>query len=541
MRGDKDTNFEPTSPEQEITRRQLLERAAALGISASVLPAFLASEAAAWPLAEGQSGGTLNVRTWGLYAGTLDPVEVPSFLEYQTVAPIYEGLLGYKPGSKKAYPLLAQEVEQSKDGKRFKFNLKRGIPFHGGYGEVTAEDVAFSLLRGNAAPANSDGSRGKLRRVRVTGKYSGVIELTTPYVPYMTGSLTRWTAAIVSKRAVQQLGERFKTRPIATGPYQVSEFVPQQGATLTRFRNYEGQVRSIAAPATFNEIVYRVIVQDNAAVIALQSGQLSYAMIGAGFLNILRGDSRYTTYPSSIPGHYVLGMNTQHRLLRNPNLRKAIRWGIDMQQVANGAFEGFNPPDWYLIQHGNPGFWRGTPKYRRDLARAREFFRAGGSPKDPLKIQTLVAPSFKAAAEILAEQLKEVGFNIVVDAGSSPDAQAWRRQNPPSADSAMHFTIIPHGFDPSDWTEPFHSHRIGVNSVCFWDNERYDALWQQATQTLDAKKRKALYEQMQRIFATEMPTSMLLKGIQYYAGKRSLRPAFSPWGFAAYHLFGGTP
>ena len=41
--------------------------------------------------------------------------------------------------------MLAEEFESSPTACAFAFKLKEGIPFHGGYGEVTAEDVKYSL------------------------------------------------------------------------------------------------------------------------------------------------------------------------------------------------------------------------------------------------------------------------------------------------------------------------------------------------------------------------------------------------------------
>src|SRR5688500_8710496 len=41
--------------------------------------------------------------------------------------------------------VLAETWEISEDGLRIDFTLKQGVQFHGGYGELTAEDVKFSL------------------------------------------------------------------------------------------------------------------------------------------------------------------------------------------------------------------------------------------------------------------------------------------------------------------------------------------------------------------------------------------------------------
>ena len=42
---------------------------------------------------------------------------------------------------------LAESWKSSPDGKQWTFNLRKGVQFHSGYGEVTAEDVVYSLQR----------------------------------------------------------------------------------------------------------------------------------------------------------------------------------------------------------------------------------------------------------------------------------------------------------------------------------------------------------------------------------------------------------
>ena len=73
-----------------------------------------------------------------------DPAVWAGFADDPIMRCVYEGLVSYKPGTWELVNTLAQEFEPSADGLRFAFALKEGIPFHGGYGEVTAEDVKFS-------------------------------------------------------------------------------------------------------------------------------------------------------------------------------------------------------------------------------------------------------------------------------------------------------------------------------------------------------------------------------------------------------------
>lgn len=162
-----------------LDRLELLQRAAALGITLSATGGLLPDAAFA------QSSGTLRVRQ-DSDPKTYDPALFIGYHEGLVMAQIYEGLIGYRPGTWEVVNVLADSFKVSPSGTRIDFVLKRGIQFHGGYGEVTAQDVKFSFERiaGLTTPKLTSPSAGDwapLRSVRVTGKYAGTILLKTPF------------------------------------------------------------------------------------------------------------------------------------------------------------------------------------------------------------------------------------------------------------------------------------------------------------------------------------------------------------------------
>ncbi len=75
----------------------------------------------------------------------------------------------------------------------------------------------------------------------MTGKYTGDIILKEPFAPLFTSTLPATTGWIVSKKAVEEMGnEKLKTNPIGTGPYEFVEWVPNQKVVLKRFDGYWG-------------------------------------------------------------------------------------------------------------------------------------------------------------------------------------------------------------------------------------------------------------------------------------------------------------
>ena len=67
---------------------------------------------------------------------------------------------------------------------RYEFTLKSGMMWSNGYGEVTAEDVAFSYDR--MAESEWKGDYVAYDHTEITDKYSGAIILNKPFAPFMT-------------------------------------------------------------------------------------------------------------------------------------------------------------------------------------------------------------------------------------------------------------------------------------------------------------------------------------------------------------------
>ena len=77
----------------------------------------------------------------------LDPAKLFN-IENQTINHVYNGLVRYEyEKSGGIVPDLAEKWEVSADGKTYTFHLRKGVKWHKGYGELTADDVKFSYDR----------------------------------------------------------------------------------------------------------------------------------------------------------------------------------------------------------------------------------------------------------------------------------------------------------------------------------------------------------------------------------------------------------
>src|ERR1035437_6399397 len=82
--------------------------------------------------------------------GKLDPHLAVSTIDRAVVAWMFNGLVRFKPGSMSPAdiePDIAQSWDASPDKKIWTFHLRHGVMFHGDYGELTADDVVYSLKK----------------------------------------------------------------------------------------------------------------------------------------------------------------------------------------------------------------------------------------------------------------------------------------------------------------------------------------------------------------------------------------------------------
>jgi peptide/nickel transport system substrate-binding protein len=243
-------------------RRDFLKRTtlASLGMVAASLPAT------AWSV----DGDILRVRTYSDVV-SLDPVRMLSGSEGLTGAAIFLNLVQFRPGDSWEWDLDAAEHFEQLDETHFAFRLRPGIQFTNGFGEMTAEDVKYSLERiiDPAMKSPNAGDMGSLSHVEITGRYSGVLVLHSPYAAFISIGLCTSAGSIQSKKALESVGGQFEIEPPAcSGPYRFASWQAQRKTILERNPEWSGPT------ATFREIHIHPLTDVKAGELAYEAGEL---------------------------------------------------------------------------------------------------------------------------------------------------------------------------------------------------------------------------------------------------------------------------
>ena len=128
-------------------------------------------------------------------------------------------------------PKLVRSWELSDDNLTWTFELNRGVMFSKGYGELTADDVVFTMMRGTedgSSMPRAGALREKWRNadglVEIVGDYTIRVNTGTPVVDMLPELSTPFAGYIVSKKQVDEVGWAAASDNCATtGPWDIVE------------------------------------------------------------------------------------------------------------------------------------------------------------------------------------------------------------------------------------------------------------------------------------------------------------------------------
>lgn len=174
-------------------------------------------------------------------------------------------------------PDLAESWSVSDDGRVWTFNLRQGVQFHHGYGEMTADDVIYSIQQ-SGAEGSLNGTAANMRRlwlaedgeVRKIDDYTIEVDTGTPQFDMLAFVRTPNSGAplIVSKKQVDEVGEEEADQNCAgTGPWELVEHT----AEFWRFKAVRDHWRKTPE---FDELVLHAIPEEATRIANFQDGRL---------------------------------------------------------------------------------------------------------------------------------------------------------------------------------------------------------------------------------------------------------------------------
>jgi peptide/nickel transport system substrate-binding protein len=197
---------------------------------------------------------------------------------------VYDSLITRDSKTFAHRPGLATEWKPSNEMRTWTFKLRSGVKFHEGWGELTAEDVKFTIEQ-NLRPDVTGGSapyfRGNLDRIEIPDKHTVVLHFKNRVwdVPSQFASFVGYQN-ITSRKYLESVGEeKAAAHPIGTGPYRHVE--GKQGD----YHRFESVPNHWRKTADFRELVIRRIPDPATRMAGLRAGEIDIGQVFGDYLD----------------------------------------------------------------------------------------------------------------------------------------------------------------------------------------------------------------------------------------------------------------
>ena len=408
------------------------------------------------------------------------------------------------------------------------FRLKPGQMFSDGFGEMTAEDVKFSYERiGLPPPAGGKVSTYKsdwigLVGVDVKNKYEGRINLEKPRANIFDVVIADGSGCIVSKKAVEQRGEGFATKPVGSGQYMVAEYDRQKGVILRRNGGYAGPRKS-----RFDEIAVRTIVDAKTTELALRSGEVDFALLAPSSADPLRGVPGLTVTDQPSMAYVWLGMNMEKAPLSDLRVRQAIRLGLDVDQMLLAGYNGKAPRLNTVVPPQIMGAWKEAPVYKRNVAEAKALLAAAGQSNLRLRLLVQNQQQFQNMALVAQALLAEIGITITVDA--QPGGTYFEAgKGDVGKNLELYISRFSGKHDPNFVLQWFMPKQIGEWNWSRFNSPEFETLFNNASSEMDVAKRRNMVLDAQKAMDKSAAFVWLTNEASAVIHRSWLKPASIP-------------
>jgi len=394
---------------------------------------------------------------------------------------------------------LAESIERP-DETRIIFHLKSGMRFSDGR-ELTSRDVKFTydsiLDRWSASPKRA--GLEQLKSIEIPDEHTVVITTVRPYAP----ALEMGTYGIVPAGTPLPHGS-LAVSPPGTGAFMMTKYLRDDSVWLRR-----NPYRPV--PANSPEgIVFRIVPDGTVRALELAEGLCDVAPnnIDPEVLSYLisNPDLRLNEAPGT--SYVYLLFNFRNPQLRDLRVRRAIAYAIDraaivvcfLRATARIATGMLAPENWaYDAKVRSYGY---DPEMARRLLDEAGYHADRNGVRD-LKFIYKTTPENGQLAEVLQAMLRRVGIRVEIR--SNEWATFYSDLANGNFDLAsMRWIGIN---DPNHYYLTFDSLMVpprGLNRGAY-SNPEMDALVEAGMSTIEAASRRAVYAQVQRLAADDLP------------------------------------
>ena len=437
---------------------------------------------------------------------TLDPLSPANTADGRSILfNVFEGLV--KPDtSGRMIPCIAETLSIEQGGSLYIFTLRKGVRFHDG-SLVNSADVKFSL---DTAIAAGFIGLDRIKDVSIFGENQIKVTLKEPdheFLPYMTAGIVK-------------AGNNDREKNIiGTGPFYIESYTIQQSLVLKKFNDYWQKDLPHLEKVT---IVF--FANSDALMVALRGGGINGASI-TGPMAAQLDHRKFNIINSFSAAVQLLALNNKVSPLDDIQVRRAVNYGINVQDIIDTAFFGIGVPSGSPIIPGLSEYYEGSLGYPYDPDTAISLLS-----KKSFELEITVPSNYSMhvdTAQVIANQLSKIGIMVKI---KQVDWATWLSEvyfgrNYMATIISLDSPIV----SPRSFLSRYYS-TSGSNFINF-SNSSFDKIYDSILSESDETKRIKLYREAQRAI-TENAASVYIQDILYY---KAISKSFS--GILEYPLF----
>jgi peptide/nickel transport system substrate-binding protein len=436
---------------------------------------------------------------------TIDPAEAYEKFASDLLFNTTDRLIDLEPGTGDAVEGVAESYEISDDGLAYTFTLREGVTFQDG-SELTSEDVKWSLER-SLDINHPDGAAfliAGIESIETPDDLTVEITIAEPNVTFLSRLAYTVATILPSDSDVYQAPDSLLEEPTAdeagefiqggtivgSGPYQMTDYSPDRGATLEAWDGYWGEAPAIST--------VRIQFFESSAQMAnaLRNGEIDLNIndLGPAERSALENEDGITVEQGEGGRTRYIVLDVTQAPFDDPAVRRAMSANIDRQRIIDEVFEGAGEPLYSMIPPGYPASQDDMSDISEELS----------EPVDielwyPLNKYGDTEPE---VAETIARSLTESGqFNVTTREAD------WAAEYSANLSNGTYAAYLlgwyPDYIDPDDYIEPFyHSERTFLG---FYQSDEMDQLIEQEQQVTDLDEREGIFDEIQQLAAEDMP------------------------------------
>jgi peptide/nickel transport system substrate-binding protein len=438
----------------------------------------------------------------------LDPHVATAFSTTMVLSAIYEGLTAIDPDLR-VVPALAESWTVSPDGLSYTFHLRAGAAFHDGK-MLTPADVVASVARVRDPKTGSPfASRfAMVDRVEPDGDHGVRFVLSAPSASFL--------AEVAALAIVPAGAADLAKQPDGTGPFRFKEWQPNTFIALDRNAAYWQPGHPLLAGLRFE-----IVPEATTRRLGLTGGTYQLLpTVDAATATALKSTPDVSVLATQDLAYSLIGVNTTKPPFDKVEAREALNYALDRAQIVQAAYFGqataagpLSPAlrDWALPVAD-------FPCYRPDPAKAKALLQQAGLTL-PVKVTLNVLGSLPVVvdiAQVVQAQANQAGFEVTLNVQEAGRfIQDWRAGN-----FTAFASLNSGGADPDDYFgRTFQTG--GATNVYKYSNPQLDKILVEARAAQPAR-RKALYDDAQRMLACDGPVAHLAYGTLFAAERSSI-------------------